>query len=73
MEVAPRCTPFTLFMLSKSLSLPLQLCVCPYILLGKVRTLLEWALLSKKWGDGCMNGLPLGKLSYIKDGKKGDK
>ena len=55
MEIAPRCTPFTLFMLSKSLSLPLQLCVCPYILLGKVRTLLEWAdeLLSKMldWMD----------------------
>ena len=28
--------------------------VCLYILLGKVRTLMEWAdgLLSKMWGDG---------------------
>ena len=54
MEVAPRytlLTLLTLFTLFTLFTLLKQQHVCLYILLGKVRTLLEWddGLLSKKW------------------------
>ena len=54
MEEAPRYTLLTLFKLFKVLK---QYHVSLYILLGKVRTLLETAieLLSILWGE-CMNG-----------------
>ena len=63
MKVTAYNTLFTLFILLKLLftALTEHVSLCLYILLQKVKTLLEWAdeLLSKKWSAWVMGGIPL--------------